>query len=166
MPFANLNVKKASVTDEEFGQAMTGDIIDKATNALFGGHYRFFPRCETPSVPKSPDRVKAFPGSSEQKTGSLSGGRRTQQENRLETGRIERLIYECAGICGVNPDPFTLHELIIMSEARGEFEWQQTSSLMAIVANIMRDPKKGKAVSPDDFNPYSQKKKSTHRQYQ
>lgn len=46
-----------------------------------------------------------------------------------------------------------------MSEARGEFEWQQTSSLMAIVANIMRDPKKGKAVSPDDFNPYSQKKK-------
>lgn len=47
-----------------------------------------------------------------------------------------------------------------MSEAKGKFDWQQTSSLMAIVANIMRDPKKGKPASPDDFNPYLQKKKS------
>lgn len=35
--------EKASVTDEEFGQAMTGDIIDKATNALLEGIIDFFP---------------------------------------------------------------------------------------------------------------------------
>lgn len=41
-----------------------------------------------------------------------------------------------------------------MSDSRGKFDWQQTSSLMAMVANIMHDPKKGKPAKPDDFNPY------------
>jgi hypothetical protein len=41
-----------------------------------------------------------------------------------------------------------------MSEARGRFEWEQTSSLMALVVNLTRDPKKSKAAKPADFNPY------------
>ena len=44
-----------------------------------------------------------------------------------------------------------------MYEARGRFEWNQTSHLIAAVFGIMHDPKKGKAPSPDDFNPYSRK---------
>lgn len=44
----------------------------------------------------------------------------------------------------------------MMSEGRGKLEWAQTSSLMALVANIMRDSKKGKPVEPSAFNPYSQ----------
>jgi len=31
---------------------------------------------------------------------------------------------------------------------------------MALIANIMRDPKKSKGVKPADFNPYCQKQKS------
>jgi hypothetical protein len=41
-----------------------------------------------------------------------------------------------------------------MSEARGEFEWQQTAAVMALHANMNRS--KGKQpISPDEFNPYA-----------
>lgn len=41
-----------------------------------------------------------------------------------------------------------------MSEARCRQQWQHTSSLMALLVNINRDPKKGKTAKPADFNPY------------
>ena len=44
-----------------------------------------------------------------------------------------------------------------MVEGKGKFDWAQTSSLMALAVNLMRDPKKGKAVSPNDFNPFAEK---------
>ena len=42
-----------------------------------------------------------------------------------------------------------------MVEGRGKFEWSQTAALMALAGNLMRDPRKGKAVSPSDFNPFA-----------
>ena len=42
-----------------------------------------------------------------------------------------------------------------MVEGRGRFEWSRTAALMALACNLMRDPRKGKAVSPDDFNPFA-----------
>lgn len=42
-----------------------------------------------------------------------------------------------------------------MVEGRGKFEWNQTASLMALAANLVRDPKKGRAASPSDFNPFA-----------
>ncbi len=50
-----------------------------------------------------------------------------------------------------------------MYEARGRFEWNQTSHLIAAVLGIVHDPKKGKAPVPDDFNPYSQKAKKKNQ---
>ena len=44
-----------------------------------------------------------------------------------------------------------------MVEGRGKFEWSQTASLMALAANLVRDPKKGKAASPADVNPFAQR---------
>ena len=44
-----------------------------------------------------------------------------------------------------------------MVEGRGKFEWSQTASLMALAANLVRDPKKGTAASPADFNPFAQR---------
>ena len=44
-----------------------------------------------------------------------------------------------------------------MVEGKGRFDWAQTSSLMALAVNLMRDPKKGKSVSPADFNPFAEK---------
>ena len=33
-------------------------------------------------------------------------------------------------------------------------EWAQTAAVMALLANVNRDPKKTRAFRPDDFNPY------------
>lgn len=40
-----------------------------------------------------------------------------------------------------------------MAEARTRQAWAQTSAVMALVANVHRDPKKTPALKPDDFNP-------------
>ena len=47
-----------------------------------------------------------------------------------------------------------------MAEARAKERWAHTSSLMALIANAHRDPKKGRAFRPDDFNPYAPKRKA------
>ena len=53
-----------------------------------------------------------------------------------------------------------MRELVRMTEARGRFEWGQTASLMALIANVLRDPKKSRTVKPSDFNPYNMKQKT------
>lgn len=54
-----------------------------------------------------------------------------------------------------------------MYEARVEHDvqrvksaWQRTSSLMALLANCHRDPKKRKPYTPADFDPFAEKPKS------
>ncbi|HNO80463.1 MAG TPA: hypothetical protein PKN33_20640 [Phycisphaerae bacterium] len=42
-----------------------------------------------------------------------------------------------------------------MAEARTRDEWGRTSSLMALLANCNRDPKKTRAYRPSDFDPFS-----------
>ena len=50
-----------------------------------------------------------------------------------------------------------------MAEGRGKMEWAQTSCLMALIVNILRDPKKGKSAKPADFNPYFQRKQPVQK---
>jgi hypothetical protein len=52
-----------------------------------------------------------------------------------------------------------MRELLWMVEARQRCEWAQMSNLMALLANINRDPKKSKVFKPTDFNPYYVEKK-------
>jgi hypothetical protein len=42
-----------------------------------------------------------------------------------------------------------------MALARQRHDWNRTSSLMALIANTQRDPKKHRAFKPSDFNPFS-----------
>jgi hypothetical protein len=70
------------------------------------------------------------------------------------------LIYELAGIVGVDPGPLTLRELAIMAEARQRAAWNHTSVLLATLVNINRDPKKGRAAKPADFNPFAERPKA------
>ena len=58
---------------------------------------------------------------------------------------------------GVNPGPLTLRELLWMAEGRGKAEWAQTSTLLALLANAHRDPKKHGVFKPADFDPYQQR---------
>ncbi|HOQ06093.1 MAG TPA: hypothetical protein PKY88_12870 [Anaerohalosphaeraceae bacterium] len=44
-----------------------------------------------------------------------------------------------------------------MAQGRGESAWGRTSNLMALIANVNRDPKKGRPFKPEDFNPYARK---------
>ena len=48
----------------------------------------------------------------------------------------------------------TLRQLAIAAEGRGRSEWSHTSSILAMLANTHRDPKKGRALTPADFDPY------------
>ncbi len=51
----------------------------------------------------------------------------------------------------------------MMAEGRAAQEWAQTSALMTLISNIHRDPKKGKALPPDYFNPFKKLKKRTNK---
>jgi len=41
-----------------------------------------------------------------------------------------------------------------MAEGRDRQLWGHTSWLLAMIANVNRDPKKSRAFEPIDFNPY------------
>lgn len=45
-----------------------------------------------------------------------------------------------------------------MAEGRGKAEWGRMSVLLALLANINRDPKRSRTLTPKDFNPYYAKK--------
>ena len=42
-----------------------------------------------------------------------------------------------------------------MTDARVQDNWSHTSALLALIANVNRDPRKTRAMKPADFNPYS-----------
>jgi hypothetical protein len=42
-----------------------------------------------------------------------------------------------------------------MAEARCRQAWRHTSAVMALLANIHRDPKKTRPFRPADFDPYA-----------
>ena len=44
-----------------------------------------------------------------------------------------------------------------MAEARSRDAWAHTSTVLAMIANANRDPKRTRAFRPGDFDPYSQK---------
>jgi hypothetical protein len=46
-----------------------------------------------------------------------------------------------------------------MTEARGREAWAHTSAILALIANVNRDPKKTRAFKPSDFDPYSARDK-------
>ena len=46
-----------------------------------------------------------------------------------------------------------------MAEGRDRAQWRHTSAVMALVANVNRDPKKGRPFEPADFDPHSNDEK-------
>ena len=44
-----------------------------------------------------------------------------------------------------------------MAESRSQEEWRHTSSVLALIANVNRDPKKTPPFRPRDFDPHSQR---------
>ena len=48
-----------------------------------------------------------------------------------------------------------------MTEARQRESWARTSSVMALIANTQRDPKKTRAFKPRDFDPFQHQATAT-----
>ena len=61
---------------------------------------------------------------------------------------------------GVDPRPLTLRQLLWMAEGAQRERWARASAAMSVLANCHRDPKKGKAYTPADFDPYAKHKPS------
>jgi hypothetical protein len=55
----------------------------------------------------------------------------------------------------------SLRELLWMAESRCRHEWNQTASIMALLANINRDPSKSKVFSAGDFHPMVDRRATT-----
>lgn len=52
----------------------------------------------------------------------------------------------------------TLRELVWMADATARQRWSHTSAVMALLANVHRDPKKKPSpYKPDDFHPLPRK---------
>ena len=52
--------------------------------------------------------------------------------------------------------PRTLRELVFMAQARQRSAWERTSWVLALIANVNRDPKRQpRAFRPADFDPYA-----------
>ena len=60
----------------------------------------------------------------------------------------------------MNPDPLTLRELITMAEAKSRDNWNHTSAILALIINVNRNPKKQRAIKPNELNPHEQKVKT------
>jgi len=42
-----------------------------------------------------------------------------------------------------------------MAEGCNRAQWRHTSAVMALIANVNRDPKKGRPFEPADFDPHN-----------
>ncbi|HOD83616.1 MAG TPA: hypothetical protein PKG77_19535 [Phycisphaerae bacterium] len=59
-------------------------------------------------------------------------------------------------MAGVDPGPRTLRELAWMAQARQRAAWERTSWLLALIANVNRDPRRqSRPLKPADFDPYA-----------
>ena len=69
------------------------------------------------------------------------------------------MIWQLAGILGVHPDLFTLRELYEMAQSRQKQDWQHTSNLMALLANLLTF-NRSHTFKAADFDPFAQSQSS------
>lgn len=51
----------------------------------------------------------------------------------------------------------TLRELLAMAEGRQRHDWSIAASVMALVANTQRNPKRTRPFKPSDFDPFAKR---------
>jgi len=154
------------LSDADFGRAMAGDAIDGATTALLEELVDFFPQGKRRVLSKALAKLRKL------ETAALAA-----VETRLDSPELERrmatqlaelenapaaappaivaweLIWQCAGILALHPGRLTLRQLVEMAQARQAERWNHTAAILAMLANVNRDPKKGRALKPADFHP-------------
>jgi hypothetical protein len=66
-----------------------------------------------------------------------------------------RIIWECVGIVGVNPDPFSFRELVWMARGRMVHHWDLFAPLICCVINPWVG--KDKQLTPNQIHPFRTK---------
>ena len=56
-----------------------------------------------------------------------------------------------------DPRPFTLRELLLLADGAQRERWMRMSPLMALIANVNRDPRRCRPFRPEDFDPFAAK---------
>jgi hypothetical protein len=65
------------------------------------------------------------------------------------------MIYELAGVVGIDPGPLTLRELFWMVDGRRRDAWDRTAAQIAALFNAAPDPTgKRKPRQPSEFHPF------------
>src|SRR5690606_37726841 len=92
--------------------------------------------------------------------GEATGQRRTGSSD-ARGDRVDpwRLVHQLAGLVGVDPGPYTLRELVWLAEGRQTEQWNHTSAVLAMLANVHRDPKR-RSYQPADFLPMAMRPKA------
>ncbi len=57
----------------------------------------------------------------------------------------------------------TLRQLLWLAEGSGRVRWAHTSAIMALIANVNRDPKKTRMFKAEQFNPYIRNDRRSQR---
>jgi len=58
-----------------------------------------------------------------------------------------------SGVLGIDPGPWTLRDLVRMHTGFRRDRWGRSASVMSLIANCHKDPKKGRAFDASDFTP-------------
>ncbi|HBO45785.1 MAG TPA: hypothetical protein DD670_18050, partial [Planctomycetaceae bacterium] len=70
-----------------------------------------------------------------------------------------RLLWELAGVVGVDPGGLTLRELFWMAEGRDRNAWNHTAQLLAMIYNAHR-AKTARVMKPSQFHPLGHDKET------
>jgi hypothetical protein len=72
-----------------------------------------------------------------------------------QSRRAWRLVWELAGIVGVDPHGLTLRELCAMADGRLRERWNHTAAVLAMLANAHRDQRRrAEPFGVADFHPF------------
>ena len=53
-----------------------------------------------------------------------------------------------------------MRELVAMLDGRQRHDWSLASSIMAVIANTNRDPKRSRPIKPSDFDPFAKQSRA------
>ena len=160
-----------NVSDEDFGRAMGGDVLEKVLDLILEETVDFFPQGRRTVLKRMLEKSQTFAEKARALTtarleaGELDAAIDAALEPELKklegqekaplttgTGTASTL----AGIVGIDPGPRTLGELMAMAKGRQRAEWERTSLLAAIARNSYPlGGKRKKPFQPWEFNPFT-----------
>ena len=83
----------------------------------------------------------------------MEPGQSDRKSDAEERAEYWPTILRLAARIGIEPGPYTLRELMWMSDEINKDRWDRTSDLMTLLANI-HSPKRARPYRRTDFHPY------------